>query len=116
MPLRFYMDVHVPVAITQGLRRRGIDVLTSQEDGAREARDEVLLTRASDLKRLLVSQDHDLLRIAHEWQLAGQPFSGVVFAHQQGASIGRMIADLELMAQCCNGEELADKVVFLPLD
>jgi len=43
MALRFYMDMHVPAAITQGLRRRGIDVLTSQEDGTREADDEVLL-------------------------------------------------------------------------
>jgi hypothetical protein len=33
MPLSLYMDVHVPAAITAGLRRRGVDVLTSQEDG-----------------------------------------------------------------------------------
>ena len=39
MPLMFYMDVHVPVAITMGIRRRGIDVLTSQEDGTREVAD-----------------------------------------------------------------------------
>ena len=29
-----YMDVHVKEAITRGLRRRGVDVLTAQEDGA----------------------------------------------------------------------------------
>ncbi len=28
-----YMDEHVPKAITIGLRMRGIDVLTVQEDG-----------------------------------------------------------------------------------
>jgi hypothetical protein len=32
MPLSIYMDVHIPLAITEGLRRRKIDVLTSQED------------------------------------------------------------------------------------
>src|SRR5207302_1334872 len=32
--IRFYMDVHVPRAITEGLRLRGIDVVTAQEDGA----------------------------------------------------------------------------------
>jgi hypothetical protein len=31
--LRLYMDVHVKAAITAGLRRRGIDVVTAQEDG-----------------------------------------------------------------------------------
>jgi hypothetical protein len=31
--LRLYMDVHVKAAITAGLRRREIDVVTAQEDG-----------------------------------------------------------------------------------
>jgi hypothetical protein len=50
------MDVHVPSAITEGLRRRGIDVLTSQDDGTREADDEVLLSRATNFDRLLFTQ------------------------------------------------------------
>ena len=64
------MDVHVPAAITAGLRRRGIDVLTSQEDDTREVDDEVLLARATGLSRVLFSQDQDLLRIATDWQIA----------------------------------------------
>jgi hypothetical protein len=40
------MDVHIPAAITDGLRRHGLDVLTSQEDHTRTADDENLLTRA----------------------------------------------------------------------
>jgi len=55
--LPLYMDVHVPAAITQGLRRRGVDVLTSQEDGTRRASDDELLARATQLARILVSQD-----------------------------------------------------------
>jgi hypothetical protein len=31
--LSIYMDVNVPYAITTGLRLRGMDVLTAQEDG-----------------------------------------------------------------------------------
>ena len=30
-PIRYYMDQHYPLAVTEGLRRRGIDVLTAQE-------------------------------------------------------------------------------------
>ena len=40
MIVGLYMDVHVPMTITEGLRRRGVDVLTSQEDGTRRATDE----------------------------------------------------------------------------
>ncbi len=32
--LALYMDQHVPRAITEGLRLRGIDVTTAYEDGA----------------------------------------------------------------------------------
>lgn len=32
MPIALYMDVHVPRAVTLGLRLRGVDVLTAQEE------------------------------------------------------------------------------------
>lgn len=56
------MDVHVRRAVTIALRLRAIDVLTAQEDGAAEADDKRLLDRATELGRVLVSQDEDLLR------------------------------------------------------
>lgn len=110
-----YMDVHVPSAITEGLRRRGIDVLTSQEDGAREADDGVLLTRATSFDRLLFTQDEDFLKLAPQWQASRQRFTGIAFAHQMGASIGRLIDDLELLILCAVEEELINRVVHLPL-
>jgi predicted nuclease of predicted toxin-antitoxin system len=76
-----YMDVHVPSAITEGLRRRGIDVLTSQDDGTREASDEILLTRATGFDRLLFTQDEDFLTLAPSWQSSGRSFTGIAFAH-----------------------------------
>jgi hypothetical protein len=36
------MDVHVPAAITHGLRRREVDVLTAQTDNARRLPDDAL--------------------------------------------------------------------------
>ena len=91
-------------------------MLTSQDDGTRELDDESLLHRAGDLGRILFSQDRDLLRIAHQWQSRGRSLAGIVFAHQQRASIGQCIEDLELIAQCCSPAELANHVYFLPLD
>lgn len=51
------MDVHVPAAITRGLVLRGVDVLTAQLDGAAELEHPDLLDRASELGRVLFSQD-----------------------------------------------------------
>lgn len=115
MLLRLYMDVHVPAAITEGLRRRGIDVLTSQEDRTRSSGDEELLKRATELNRILVTQDEDFLAIAARWNESGWEFSGLVFAPQEGASIGRYIEDLELIASCCDERELSSNVWHLPL-
>lgn len=61
MSLSIYMNVHVPQAITRGLRRRGVDVLTAQEDGTTELRDPELVDRASALGRILFTRDQDLL-------------------------------------------------------
>jgi Domain of unknown function (DUF5615) len=109
------MDVHVPSAITEGLRRRGIDVLTSQDDGTRAADDAVLLTRASVANRLLFTQDEDFLKIAPNWHSEGKPFVGIAYSHQIGVSIGRLIEDLELLALCATEDELHNRVIYLPL-
>ena len=65
MSITFYMDVHIKRAITEGLRRTGIDVLTAQEDGCGHLSDAELLDRASSLGRVLVSMDDDLLTEAN---------------------------------------------------
>jgi hypothetical protein len=58
------MDVHVRRAVSTAFRLHSVDVLTAQEDGAAEADDFVLLQRAIDFGRVLVSPDADLLREA----------------------------------------------------
>jgi Domain of unknown function (DUF5615) len=115
LPLAVYMDVHVPLSVTQSLRRRGLDVLTSQEDGTAQVDDQALLARATELGRVLFSQDQDFLKIAAEWQEAGRRFRGVVFARQQGVSLGGLAADLELLLTCCDPQELENRVTYLPL-
>jgi len=48
-------------AITAALRSRGVDVVTAYEDGASTLSDPELLDRASELKRVLFSEDDDFL-------------------------------------------------------
>lgn len=109
------MDVHVPAPITRGLRARDVDVLTAQEDGTRRVSDPALLDRATDLGRVLFSQDEDLLAEAARRQRAGIPFAGVVFARQRKVSIGRCVADLEIIAKAGTLEDMAGVVQHLPL-
>ncbi len=66
MSLALYMDVHVPAAITRGLHRRGVDVLTAQADGTTRLEDPDLLDRAMTLGRILFTRDEGLLAVAAE--------------------------------------------------
>lgn len=115
MSLSLYMDEQVPAAITEGLRARGIDVLTVQEDAMRQAEDTVVLARAADLGRVTFSRDDDFLREAARCQRSGRHFAGVIYAHQLRLSVGRCVEDLELIATACTPAEFANRVEFLPL-
>lgn len=88
MALPVYLDVHVPAGVTQGLRRKAIDALTAQDDGASLMPDEQLLHRATDLGRVLLTQDLDFLGIASRWQTSGRAFAGILFPRRALRSAG----------------------------
>lgn len=115
MSIKLYMDVHVRRAVTTGLRLRGIDVLTAQDDGAGELTDSRLLDRTTVLKRVLFTQDDDLLREAARRQQIGERFAEVIYGHQLNVTIGQCIDALEIMAQATEPEEWLNQVVYLPL-
>jgi hypothetical protein len=109
------MDVHVRAAVTQGLRLRGVTVLTAQEDGAATLGDPDLLDRATALGYVLFSQDTDLLAEAARRQAAGGSFAGVIYAHQQRVSVGQCVADLEVLAKVFDPVDMMNRVEYLPL-
>lgn len=115
MTIRLYMDVHVPQAITDQLRRRGIDVLTAIEDGADELPDDELLERVRLLERVLFTQDIRFKAMAQSWQHQSKPFAGLIFGHQLGGTIGQYVKDLELIAQASESDEWLNTVQYLPL-
>ncbi|WP_255427255.1 DUF5615 family PIN-like protein [Candidatus Chloroploca sp. Khr17] len=109
------MDHHVPRAITLGLRLRQVDVLTAYEDQTHEIADSKLLDRATSLRRVLFTQDDDLLTEATQRQRAGLAFGGVIYAHQEAISIGQCVQDLELIAAAGSEADVVDRVIYLPL-
>jgi hypothetical protein len=113
--LSLYLDHHVHTAIRERLRARGIDVLTTTDDGRELWEDEQILERATDLGRIVFTQDTDFLRIANDWAKASREFAGVVYGHQLQITIGQAIYDLELIAAIMSPEEMRNRVEYLPL-
>ncbi len=115
MSIVLYMDENVHRAITNGLRLRGVDVLTAQEDKRSGFRDPKILDRATELQRILFTQDDDFLTEANRRQTEKIDFLGIIYAHKLRVSVGDCIRDLEIIAEAANLEELANQVEYLPL-
>jgi len=115
MSVGFYMDEHVPSAITRGLQRRGVDVLRVQDDGFGQTDDELILDRAQELGRIVFTQDKDFLGIVQARQDSGENFAGVIYSAQKGPTIRQCIDDLELASSASSADDWLIVLKYLPL-
>jgi Uncharacterized protein conserved in bacteria len=115
MTIALYIDEQVPKAITLGLRQRGVDVLTVQDDGFTSTPDPIVLDHATQLGRVMFSQDEDFPNEGFRRQAEGIHFSGIIYARQTRISIGDCIRDLELIAKVYEPEDFANIVQYIPL-
>ena len=106
--IRFYTDEHISKAVIQGLRLRGIDVLSISETRLFGATDEHHLGRATSEGRVVLTQDADFLALA----AGGKNHQGIVFA-PQGTPIGRLIQGLLLIYEVLEAEEMVNHIEFL---
>ncbi|MEG4577707.1 hypothetical protein QUA56_34335 [Microcoleus sp. N3A4] len=75
----------------------------------------LILDRATDLQRVVFTQDEDFLAIANHRQQEEVNFAGVIYAHQQNVTFGDCIRDLEIIAKVNEPEDLVNCVQYLPL-
>jgi predicted nuclease of predicted toxin-antitoxin system len=112
--LAFYMDHQIRASLTRGLRQRNIDVLTALDDGADTLPDDLLLARATELGRVLVTHDKGFLKLASSWVRTGRSFTGIVFAVQNTLQVGKAIEYLELIAIALPPVEIRSRVEHIP--
>ncbi len=103
--IRYFTDEQVAKAVADGLRKRGIDVLTVAQAKLLGATDEELLSFVRSEQRVLITQDQDFLRLAAN--ASNHP--GIVYA-PQGSSIGELVRMLDLLYQISNMEQLSGRV------
>lgn len=115
MSLALYMGEHIDSVITGELVARGINVQTVQSDGHSGFADPVLLRRAYELRRVLVTKDADFFQAAATINEEGGDHYGIVYVRDRLASLGDLIADLELFAQCCEPDEVLNTITKIPL-
>jgi hypothetical protein len=99
------MDEHVAIAVTAGLRRRGIDALRAQDVGLHPANDDVQLAFATGDGRVAVAQDTDFLRL----HASGAHHGGIAYAPQQ-TPVAYLVRMLTLLVDIVPPEEMIDHV------
>lgn len=109
-PVRIYTDESVPVAVAEGLKRRGVDAWSAYEAGNAGLTDEEQLAYAYKEQAAIFTHDDDFLRLAAEGE---REHYGVVYAHQQWYSLGECIRRLKALAETHAREELKGRVIFL---
>jgi len=71
--VRLYLDEHVQASLAQGLRARGVDVLTTQEAGNSSLDDEGQLRFAAAHGRVLLSYNkRHFAKLHYDWMAAGR--------------------------------------------
>lgn len=115
MSVRLYADANVDGRLILALRRRSVDIVWAREDGAGRLKDPLILDRATELGRVVVTGDHYFLSEAARRQAAGISFVGVIYYEQQAHPLAKLLEDLELVAEAGHPDEMRDSVLWIPL-
>jgi hypothetical protein len=108
-PIRFFMDQHIPAAVSQGVRRHGVDVLTAQEAGRCGASDADQLAFATAAGRVLVTFDSDFLGL-HQ---SGVSHAGIAWCPEQKYGVGQLIQALLLVHGVLDADAMRNHVEYL---
>jgi len=111
--MKIYCDENIESAIVEGLKRRGIEVISTRDRKDLGKSDEYHLKRVSELGAVVLTHDPDLLKIAHRWNQRGKEHKGILYVHPLDLSIGECIRMVELVTQVLTEEEMKNHIEFL---
>ncbi|MDY6789132.1 MAG: DUF5615 family PIN-like protein [Candidatus Nanohaloarchaea archaeon] len=107
---KFLADEHIDRPSVESLKKKGIDIEIVQDIGKKGSPDREILKYAKRQDRVIISRDADFLVLDQE----GKDHAGIIFLARP-LDIGDIIRQVEKIHLLYDGEELEDRVVFLPL-
>ena len=108
-PVSFYLDENLSPEIAVQLRPLGFDCIR----GELGTEDSEHLRRATELGRVVCTEDDDFIRLAAQ----GIKHAGIIHGEQDKRSMGDWIKYLRFVHAICSAEELTNEVLFVfPVD
>ncbi len=107
--IRFQLDEHLGNDIVEGLRRAGIEAITTASSGYRGFSDDQLLAQCGVDGTILVTFDDDYLKLHRD----AARHSGIVFCGRRTRTTGRVIASLIRVHADRTPDDMVDWVEYV---
>lgn len=106
--LAIYIDESVNVAVVEGLKRRGIEVISARDADNLGLSDKEQIKYATKNNFVIVTDGDDFLSMAMKLE-----HKGIVYVHQQKYSVGGLIRRLKLLCDLAEQKDMINHVEFL---
>lgn len=110
LEILIYLDESIPVAISEGLKRRGIKALSSRDAGNLGSSDQKQLEFAIREKAVLVTNDADFLRMFKKKPV---DHFGLIYYQQEKYTVTEVIRRLEDLTAILTKEDFKNRIEFL---
>ncbi|MFQ5715425.1 MAG: DUF5615 family PIN-like protein [Candidatus Scalinduaceae bacterium] len=106
--LTFYLNESVNVAVGEGLKRRGVRVITARDIGNLGLSDKEQLNFAIKKNFVIVTHDDDFLSMSMKLK-----HKGIIYVHQQKYNVGDLIRRLKYFWEIAEQKDMLNHVEFL---
>jgi predicted nuclease of predicted toxin-antitoxin system len=116
--IRLLADENFDHDIVRGVLRRRpeLELVRAQAVGLSKTADPEILAWAAREQRVVLSHDvNTMTAFAMERLTHGDPMAGLFIVHQEGAPVSKIIDDILLLDDCCETDEWAGQIQYLPL-
>ncbi len=108
--LIIYLDENMPVAVSEGLKRRGMNAFSARDAGNRGFSDLEQLKFAASRKAVIVTNDADFLRMVKK---SSTEHFGIIYYEQDKYTIGEVIRKIEDLTTILTKEDFRNHIEFL---
>jgi len=110
--IKLYLDEDVDISLTNALKQKGIDALTTQEAGKKRLSDAEQLEFAVNTGRAILTHNkRDFILLHKDYALKGKEHYGIILSDQR--SIGEMLRGLSKLTFSLTVEQMKNRREFL---
>lgn len=115
LDIRLYLDRHIKTQLAVDLRRRGYDVLTTQEAAMDTAPDEDQLQFTSANDRVLLTFNiRDFAALHQQWTASGRKHAGIIVSRQLGSrQYGVLLRRMARLLNHFSADQMRSNLVHL---